>query len=118
MAFEPVDLGPIYGRAAGEGSIGGIFACNLAGPRRLKAGAARDHCWAFARSVGAGDLQIRRPGGQKRHWLRSVETDGGAYGTLAAMTEVTFKVMPKPEDLDRAGQGLDPARRCAPCRRP
>ena len=43
MAFEPVDLGPLYGRDPGQGSIGGIFSLNLAGPRRLKAGAARDH---------------------------------------------------------------------------
>src|ERR1700723_654959 len=43
LAFEPPDLGPFYGAAAEGGTLGGAIACNLAGPRRLKAGAARDH---------------------------------------------------------------------------
>src|SRR5579872_6048931 len=43
LAFEPVDYGPLMGRSAAEGTIGGVLAANLAGPRRIKAGAARDH---------------------------------------------------------------------------
>src|SRR5690606_32445163 len=37
LAFEPMDLGPLLTGEAGQGSIGGVFACNLAGPRRIKA---------------------------------------------------------------------------------
>src|SRR5207244_12971934 len=43
LVFEPMDFAVIFGTAAGRGTIGGALATNLAGPRRLKAGAARDH---------------------------------------------------------------------------
>ena len=50
MAFEPADLGPLLGNPASAGTIGGTIACNIAGPRRIKAGAARwcrktGPCW-------------------------------------------------------------------------
>src|SRR6185295_8197228 len=47
LAFEPADLSRFYGGAAGVGTIGGVLSCNLSGPRRLKAGAARDHFLGF-----------------------------------------------------------------------
>ena len=98
LAFEPADLGPLYGAGAGEGSIGGALACNLAGPRRIKAGAARDHFLGVKAVSGrgaafkAGGRVVKNVTGYDICKLMT-----GAYGTLAAMTEVTVKVLPAPE---------------------
>ena len=47
LSFEPPDLGPLLGTEKDGGTIGGIVAANLAGPRRIKEGAARDHVLGF-----------------------------------------------------------------------
>src|SRR5205807_427201 len=55
LAFEPMDFEPILGGAAGRGTIGGALAANLSGPRRIKAGAARDHFLGFTAVSGRGE---------------------------------------------------------------
>ncbi|MBL8582487.1 MAG: FAD-binding protein, partial [Rhizobiaceae bacterium] len=55
LAFEPIDYGPLLGEPAGRGTIGGVLAANLAGPRRLKAGAARDHVLGIHAVSGRGE---------------------------------------------------------------
>jgi glycolate oxidase FAD binding subunit len=98
MAFEPVDLGPLYGRDPDQGSIGGIFSLNLAGPRRLKAGAARDHLLGF--QAVSGRAEMFKSGGRVVKNVTGYDLSklmAGSFGTLAALTDVTFKVMPKPE---------------------
>src|SRR5271165_2279857 len=50
LAFEPPDwaaLLDIPAYSAARSTLGGALACNLSGPRRVKAGAARDHFLGF-----------------------------------------------------------------------
>ncbi|MEM7223725.1 MAG: glycolate oxidase subunit GlcE [Pseudomonadota bacterium] len=98
LAFEPPDLGPLLGQPAGAGSAGGLVACNLAGPRRLKAGAARDHFLGLEAVSGRGESF--KSGGRVVKNVTGYDLCkllAGSYGTLAAMTQITLKVLPKAE---------------------
>jgi glycolate oxidase FAD binding subunit len=98
MAFEPMDMGPLFGEAAGRGSIGGAFACNLSGPRRIKMGAARDHLLGF--NAISGRAEAFKSGGRVVKNVTGYDLSKlitGSFGTLAALTELTFKVLPAPE---------------------
>jgi glycolate oxidase FAD binding subunit len=98
LAFEPGDLGPLFGAAAGRGSIGGMLACNLAGSRRIKAGAARDHFLGATAVSGRGEAF--KSGGRVVKNVTGYDLCkllAGSHGTLALMTDVTVKVMPAPE---------------------
>ncbi len=98
MAFEPADLGPLLGGDEEQGSIGGAIACNLAGPRRIKVGAARDHFLGFNAVSGRGE--VFKSGGTVVKNVTGFDLSkllAGSFGTLAVMTDVTFKVLPAPE---------------------
>jgi len=98
LAFEPMDMGPLLGAAPGGGTIGGVIGCNLAGPRRIKTGAARDHVLGFRAVSGRGEAF--KSGGRVVKNVTGFDLSKlmtGSFGTLAALTEVTLKVLPAPE---------------------
>jgi glycolate oxidase FAD binding subunit len=97
LAFEPPDWRSLLG-AEGEPTLGGVIACNLAGSRRVRAGSARDYILGFSAVNGFGE--IWKAGGKVVKNVTGYDMcklQAGAYGTLSALTEVTVKVMPKPE---------------------
>lgn len=100
LSFEPPDLGPLLGGAANAGTIGGVVACNLAGPRRIKEGAARDHVLGFHAVSGRGETF--KSGGTVVKNVSGFDLSkllAGSLGTLAVMSEVTLKVLPAPEKI-------------------
>jgi glycolate oxidase FAD binding subunit len=98
LAFEPMDYALLLGGAPSSGSIGGALAANLSGPRRVKAGAARDHFLGFTAVSGRGETF--KSGARVVKNVTGYDLCkvlAGSYGTLAAMTEVTVKTLPRPE---------------------
>jgi glycolate oxidase FAD binding subunit len=114
LAFEPVDYGPLLGQAAGQGTVGGAIAANLAGPRRVKAGAARDHFLGVTAVTGRGDTI--KSGGRVVKNVTGYDLCklfAGSWGTLGVMTDVTVKVLPKAEtEATVIVTGLDDPRAC------
>jgi glycolate oxidase FAD binding subunit len=110
LAFEPADYGALLGGVPGRATIGGVLACNLSGPRRIKAGAARDHFLGFQAVTGRGELI--KAGGRVVKNVTGYDLCkllAGSYGTLAVMTEVTVKVLPAAEETLTLLAGLAPA---------
>jgi glycolate oxidase FAD binding subunit len=100
LAFEPADLGPLFGNRRGRGTIGGALAANSSGPRRIKAGAARDHVLGINAVSGRGEAF--KSGGRVVKNVTGYDLSkalAGSWGTLAVLTDVTFKVLPAPETL-------------------
>ncbi len=98
LAFEPPDLGPLLGREAGQGTLVGAVMGNLAGPRRLSAGAARDHLLGFSGVNGRGE--IFKSGGKVMKNVTGYDLSkllAGSWGTLAVLDQVSVKVLPAPD---------------------
>src|SRR6476469_2398436 len=96
FAFEPMNTSMLLG-TSNLGTIGGMIGAGLAGPRRIKAGGARDHLLGAHAVSGFGDSF--KTGGRVVKNVTGYDLCkllAGSWGTLAVMTEVTLKVMPKP----------------------
>jgi glycolate oxidase FAD binding subunit len=97
FAFEPMNTAALLG-TPDIGTVGGMIGAGLAGPRRIRAGGARDHLLGahavsgFGDSFKAGGKVVKNVTGYDLCKLLA-----GSWGTLAVMTEVTLKVMPRPE---------------------
>jgi glycolate oxidase FAD binding subunit len=97
LGWEPPDWRGVLG-AGGEPTLGGVLACNLSGPRRVRAGAARDHFLGFAGVNGWGDAW--KAGGKVVKNVTGYDLcklQAGAFGTLSVLLEVTVRVLPRPE---------------------
>ncbi len=97
LAFEPPDLSELLG-SDHSGTLGGTIAANLSGPRRIKAGAARDHLLGFQGVTGHG--QAFKSGGRVVKNVTGYDLSKlvtGSMGTLAALFELSIKTLPRAE---------------------
>ena len=98
LAFEPNDFGYLFSGESNSGSIGGVVACNFAGSRRFKVGSVRDHLLGFqgvngkGETIKSGGTVVKNVTGYDLCKILS-----GSFGTLTVLTEISIKVLPKPE---------------------
>jgi len=110
LAFEPPDLSRLLGAGSGGSqTIGGVVATNISGPRRMTAGAVRDHVLGLRAVNGRGE--IFRAGGRVVKNVTGYDLCKlltGSFGTMAVFTELTIKVLPAPETEETVAlSGLD-----------
>ena len=114
LAFEPPNFSRLLGGDGDAGSLGGAIACNFAGPRRIKAGAARDHFLGVHAVSGRGEMF--KSGGRVVKNVTGYDLCkvlAGSWGTLAVMTDITVKVLPAAETestLLVSGVAVEPRR--------
>ena len=99
LAFETIDFGILFNGKSNYGTAAGLVSCNISGPRRFKVGSVRDHVLGFRGVNGKGE--IIKSGGTVVKNVTGYDLSKlvcGSYGTLVALTEITFKVLPTPKE--------------------
>ena len=105
LAFEPPDFSAVlavFGArpadASGSGTLGGMVAVGMAGPRQILRWSVRDHVLGFAAVNGRGELF--KAGGRVVKNVTGYDLPKlicGSFGTLAVLTRLTLRVLPMPE---------------------
>lgn len=115
LAFDPLDPVPLTGCAAASPTIGGAVIAGFDGPGRLSGGAARDHLLGFQAVSGRGEMF--RAGSKVVKNVTGFDLSkliAGSWGRLAAVHELTLKVLPRPrERRTLALRGLNCEAACA-----
>ena len=121
LAFDPVPAALALGEPATSPTIGGIVASGSAGPRRLTAGAVRDHVLGFSGVSGRGEAF--KAGGRVVKNVTGFDLPKlfvGSWGSLGVLDTVTLRTLPAPRfeatlmfrtGLDRAGELMSAALR-------
>lgn len=114
LAFDPFDHGALLGGETGKATIGGIVAAGVAGSQRLTMGGARDHLLGFTAVSGRGERFVAGAKVVKNVTGYDLpKLMAGSWGRLAAMTELTLKVLPRPRVVRSiAIEGLDHKQAC------
>lgn len=98
LAFEPYDFADLIGGERGRSTVGGVVGAGFAGSRRLSAGGVRDHLLGFSAVNGRGE--VFKAGGRVVKNVTGYDLPklmAGSWGQLCVLTQVTLKVLPRPE---------------------
>src|SRR5471032_1121902 len=96
LGFDPADWSRLLG-SNGTATLAGALSCDASGSGRLRHGGARDSLLGFAAVNGLGEAF--RGGGKVVKNVTGFDLPKlvcGAYGTLVVLTELTFRVYPRP----------------------